>query len=106
MIVKVNDLKNILNKIQTDDNAILCYDKIDGFKIKNTDTDLCIYEQELNSLSVEEEFLTIADIEKHIKLSKPTIIKLLNENGIKILNLNTFKIKKSDYLSLLNKYYL
>lgn len=106
MIIRVFDLKNILNKISTDTDMILSYDDIEGFKIKNSKIDLGIYEQELNSLTLNEEFLNISDIEKHLKLSRPTIIKLLNENNIPVLDLNTFKIKKSDYLLLLNKYYV
>ena len=104
MIIKIEDLKRTLNKISDNKDLILCYDEIEGFKIKNANLE--IFEKELNSLCSNEEYITVKDIEKHLQISKPTIVKLLKENNIQILNLNTFKIKKSDYLSLLSRYYI
>lgn len=104
MIIKIEDLKRILNKISDNKELILSYDDVDGFKIKNANLE--IFEKELNALTVNEEYMTVKDIEKHLQISKPTIVKLLKENSIPILDINTFKIKKSDYLVLLSKYYI
>lgn len=106
MIIKIKDLKNILDKLPMQEDMILCFDDVNGFKIKNTNVDFSLFENELNNVSTLEEYFSVSDIQKHLKISKPTVLKLLKDNQIEILDINTFKIKKSDYLTLLTKYYL
>ena len=107
MIINAEELYNILCKIDFSKQKNLCliYDEINGFKLKNSISDLSLIEEELNSQVEPEEYIDIKYISNHLGISKPTVEKLLEEENITLYNINgKYKVLKSDYLAfVLNK---
>ena len=104
MIIKVSDLFKILNRLNfsVQEELCLCFDEINGFQFINNNTDVSLLEEELNSLYVLNDYLTIQEIANHLNVSKPTVRKIIKDYHISTILVDGIeKVSRKEYLSFL-----